>query len=258
MGDYPKYLARFYKPEHGLAALKNKKFRITSPLKFNDPFDPLMFPHFDFDGPTLVQYFKDKHLGYYKQQRRHIEEAANSLADDHARAITNVIMPAVNSMRILCFYDGTRKPEQNLLMWAHYGDAHRGMMIKFVPGVGVEGLEKVRYRRKFPRVTVEDFVAYHMGNPTPFMEKVANNVAYTKSIDWKTEREWRIIYQKSQDPYEPEIPERAIHSVYLGVRADKRVQCDVRVELRRNFPNAKLFQTHIMNGSFALRFEEIS
>ena len=78
----------------------------------------------------------------------------------------------------------------NLLMWSHYADCHRGICIEFKTTVGTLfgcDLLDVVYAPDYPKLNVCD---------KPDVEFVKQCVR-TKSVDWAYEEEWRIIYTET-------------------------------------------------------------
>jgi hypothetical protein len=78
--------------------------------------------------------------------------------------------------------------KNNLLMWAHYADMHRGICLEFSMDHDKwkGGVHKVGYSKKLP---ILDF-------SNGFWNNAAMKILLTKSIDWKYEKEWRRINKK--------------------------------------------------------------
>lgn len=84
----------------------------------------------------------------------------------------------------------TEKPD-NLLMWAHYAQNHKGFAIEFEsdheffhqqlsPSDELRYVRKVQYLDQRPNIRISTF-------------EDATNIFSTKSKDWEYEREWRIM-----------------------------------------------------------------
>jgi len=76
----------------------------------------------------------------------------------------------------------------NLLMWSHYGDAHRGVCLEYSTSEGSLfgcSLDQVAYADAYPELSVTDNVDLNW----------TRTYLSTKSDDWKYEKEWRIFYR---------------------------------------------------------------
>ena len=162
------------------------------------------------------------------------------------------------SIGILCLSESA----ENLLMWAHYADSHRGFLIEFDehspffdsrvnPDDELRHLRKVSYSPKRPSLTlaeVEDFA--------PFM---------TKGIDWGYETEWRMIVPLDtastvigEGPHAVhlfEFPAQTITSVVLGSRMAAQKKEDVRQILASlpHFSHVRCVEAEIDNEHYLVR-----
>ncbi|MFA4951367.1 DUF2971 domain-containing protein [Brevundimonas sp.] len=115
--------------------------------------------------------------------------------------------------------------EDNMLLWAHYGDEHRGAIIELdaeqilisdPSPQAVQALLQVQYESS--RV---DFIARDL----PLWMTVS-----FKSEPWAYEREWRLVRslellrEKAPSIHVAEIPAAAIKRVVFGARADARAE----------------------------------
>lgn len=97
----------------------------------------------------------------------------------------------------------------NLLMWAHYSDHHKGFVIQFdpdhsffsnpgEPGIGFTSPARIHYRDRRPII--------------PFSKMTEIQIFLTKSTDWIYEQEWRYLKfldnpdRIQDDPNNPALP----------------------------------------------------
>lgn len=110
----------------------------------------------------------------------------------------------LDSIGTLCL---TETPD-NLLMWAHYGDAHRGFVIEFderspffrqqlSPDDELRHLRKVLYRDERPSLTLSQVESF-----APFL---------TKGNAWAYEAEWRIMLPLASASRTLEVGSERIH-----------------------------------------------
>lgn len=87
-----------------------------------------------------------------------------------------------NRYGMLCFSSDWENP----LLWSHYGDKHRGMVLGF--DVNDDKLEPVKYFRERPALPDIDL-------------EIARQLLFTKYQDWQYEAEHRIFTDlKDRDP----------------------------------------------------------
>ena len=180
-----------------------------------------------------------------------------------ARMITPLISRQIyefanESLGVLCL---TEKPE-NLLMWAHYADHHRGAVIEFDENheffnrrVGAE--DDFRHFRK---------VSYTETRPTIFLsDSTAVDFFYFKSKEWEYEEEWRLISplkdcsdRSTNGAGLPiclfAVPPSCITAVALGVRMPESQKFELTKELRTNkeFRHVRVEQVDLDPHVFAL------
>lgn len=106
----------------------------------------------------------------------------------------------------------------NVLMWAYYGDSHKGFCIAY----DLEQLEKseeyafdvnlakVEYTESYPILSLDK-----LGNK----DEMIKTIISSKSIDWKHENEIRLIYEHSG---EHRFNKHAIKAIYFGLQMDKK------------------------------------
>jgi hypothetical protein len=120
----------------------------------------------------------------------------------------------------------------NSLMWSHYTDGHRGIVVGFnvKNSFFAPNLMSVSYRSE--RVTMK----YEIDRFT--FDEHALSVVRTKSLDWSYEREWRQLFRVNDCTkihnhdgttcFYVSIPSDAIASVIFGVRCRPETERIVR------------------------------
>jgi hypothetical protein len=145
-----------------------------------------------------------------------------------------------NSRGVACL---SEQPD-NLLMWAHYADMHRGFCLEFdATAEPFRNAVQVLYSDDVPVV-----------NPVPLLDPVnrppkdyTSAALLTKSSHWSHEREWRLVDVEVNvlRKYDP----TSLISIYLGCRAAPE-----RVEQLRAFADVRRVKCYQMRQS-ASRFE---
>jgi hypothetical protein len=191
--------------------LRSAKIRLTQPSDFNDPFE--MHPEFQLMSKEDIA-----ELPPARDEQGNILPGMRQLTPEAMHRMFSAVLPHLARMAPIHeqypgatfaisnnavgrdYYDQnfgvlsfTETPD-NLLMWSHYGDSHRGVVLGFDEAhpffqgaeiiAGLSRLNKVEYNQKRPVLssTTRD-------NPKVFLRK---------STEWAYEKEWRLIRPLSE------------------------------------------------------------
>ena len=158
----------------------------------------------------------------------------------------------------------------NILMWSHYGDQHKGLALGFeiddklfdsskTPYCG-----RVIYTEEFPKLSPDDvnmttdlkFKGLNAEKNIHFAdnELIAQKTLYTKAKCWTYEDEWRIIYDSfGLKPF----PGKLVRVVF-GCRTNKETIRDVKSILKEHVPNkVALIQLEMSPTAFILSEKKI-
>jgi len=282
----PNYVVRFYGTvDFALDAIANRQVTFVHASKLNDPFDPYFFFETDFKNSyqSLLEYVRRKHpddADWFAKQVP-IDGWNQSVADiighfEKLKDETYVLSTSASQ-------DGVH-PKDNLYMWGHYGNGHRGVAIEFDPrevarpmiqvhkrqtGDDLTESEvwfKMQYSGRLPPLTRAHFFDFFRGEKDGGTRKTRLHEHYekmskTKSLVWRSENEWRLLWHRDDTKlkiHRSSINERAISAVYVGENASKSTQDDITFEVKQNFPAAKVFKGQKQFGAFALDFKEVA
>ncbi len=160
----------------------------------------------------------------------------------------------------------------NLLMWAHYADQYKGMVIGFDPhklGGEFACFAPVNYRDAFPSIEdVNEAADSYLGRPHAVPDSLdafmLENV-FVKGHDWRDEKEWRAVRFHECEPRADhetydiskqliQVPNEAVVSIHLGCRVtdDQRsMVCD----LAYLFNSAtEVYKSRVSHTRFELEF----
>ena len=193
----------------------NHRIYLPNPTSFNDPFD---------SRPSLT-YHKS-----LKKRSRYLRELAKEKFPNADNEALNIIIKekdvlSTNPKNIKKVYDSVistigvyclSEINNDLLMWAHYSDSHRGICLEFDSSrtnTLFREAFKVFYKNDFPKVNVMD-----IENPKEYIKMILR-----KSKHWKYEKEWRII-KNEQDggPGYYQFPPELLKSVIFGAMICKK------------------------------------
>jgi Protein of unknown function (DUF2971) len=292
-------LKHFYKytsSETALKVVKNRSFRWSAPSLFNDPFDhqtgfKLEIDEADFAkkltesierlvfGELEPEQCTNNHLNTicllwreYKNSSnkdglmQKVREATVISAAKMQASFSNMnsdILQTLNNSRIFC----VTERKDNLVMWSHYADEHRGVVFKLRCLDELDNrllaAKKVDYTDQFIQFPTDDYAMHVTGEKPIDLNHSANKMAYLKHIDWKYENEWRVrlpllnvVTDRKYDDWS-ENP-KSFDSVYLGCRmlpekAEKIIQL-----CAKKMPLIKIYKAVMSKHSFSLDFVQIN
>src|SRR5262249_8269465 len=130
----PATLTRFYSNTcFGLDLLENQQVSLVRVTLLNDPFDPYGFFETDFGNYIdLFRYVRANHprdLGWFR-----VHVTAQSWGKTE-RDLRRYMSRLRTDTFVLCTSAPTESmhPKDNLYLWGHYGNGHRGPAIEFEP-----------------------------------------------------------------------------------------------------------------------------
>ena len=278
--------------------LESGKLLWRAPHLFNDPFDHQVTYRFPFSGdeaaeklyeaqvkfifendePVMVQ---QKTLGLLSLvlRKRQLKGAAKEDAlqslliganetagrlEQFQNDFNSTLVNLLSHSRVLC----VSETNENVVMWSHYSEEHRGAVIKLNC---VDALDdnlliarQVSYTDTFPDfISVDDWVAGHLGLTTIDYQRMAFDLAYIKHKDWSYEREWRVHIPLL--PTEPVGDGTSLYlkhpetfgALYLGCRMPMDKQLRLIEIASRRYPLMEIYRSLQSKSSFTLEFERI-
>lgn len=266
--------------------LLHGQIRYSQPGSFNDPFEMPAFLEKAMEVTTFEEYMKAE---ISKLASQAYNEAATSgttkisekefssivsvqmapllktLWERMNRTATPVIREGLKKMDKLVGILSLTETPSNLLMWSHYADQHRGMVIEFdenhptfnerrSPNDEFRHLRKVVYASARPIVTLETYSF--------------EDLILTKSQEWAYEKEWRILKATadaakviSASPYDIclfDLPTSTIKRVIFGARVtDAEVNAITKELSSPNLAHVEYQRAVLDTYQFALKFNPI-
>jgi hypothetical protein len=238
--------------------LENGYIRFTQVAALNDPFET--YPCF--------QVFKES----LENRSRETLERHKARFDEHAVASGHKIIPRMVKQHLDEFRDQlvneylmlslTRK-RNNLLMWSHYAQAHRGLVI------GFDADNPFFQREEMPRIFTPLWeVKYSDKRPVvpTFAEcdkDLTEMLFLTKSSHWAYEEELRMFAQPRAAAkviedvnrlpiYLVEFPRECIREVIFGHLMSKLLKERIAQLVQEQYGNAMLFQATLNDTDFDL------
>jgi len=238
----------------------------AAPSLFNDPFD--CCPPFSttYTESDLLYYYRKKNIPSECSETTRMELEAklrefvySKLNDEHFKSemadhFMKICRDVNRALGVLCL---SEVPD-DILMWSHYADGHRGIVLQF---------DKSRLERAFSKCWCEK-VDYNnniltleeINSASPDAEKFARLVLLKKEDRWKYENEWRIIIDPSLNKHIPHcridrFPKEALTGVIFGAEMSPEDKYAVQMWLKENNHQAQIYQAIRETGSYSLKIK---
>lgn len=237
------------------ATIRNRALYFSSPFRFNDPWD--CRPWFDL-GVLDDEVMRERHIEWimsvanqpvpaHADELRRDRRLLNWFVEEFSRGLGDSINQEY------CLYCLTPK-DDNLLMWSHYADDHKGICLQFNARVEpIAGAFKVSYQTELPQSIIPEH-----------NEDAAEKALLTKSDVWDYEEEFRLIARDARMPlpnflvatdnFVP-IGDQALIGIVIGC------QCDGADEIidmvRQHQPTVTVRQAKRHQHRYGLGFETL-
>ena len=281
----PPKVVRFYgNVDFALDTIAHRQITLVHVSKLNDPFDPYFFFETDFGGnyDKLLEHVRKKHpqdvAGFSKAVTAESwGQSVDNVQRDFKALWNGIFVLSASAPR-----DSTH-PKDNLYLWGHYGNGHRGVAIEFdtqqTTSIMINDHHRqkgdlltaedvwirVDYEHRLAPITLEQFFqfcknSYEQTGRRTSLHDYYDKIAKTKALAWKTENEWRLLWQNDETRlkfHRTAINEAAITAVYIGQNTATGAAEDIVFETRRQFPAAQIYKARKRHGEFALDFERL-
>lgn len=291
-----------YTPLAGLkATLEHRSFKLSRPSDFNDPIDMYLqetigqnMEEFLEDlkkefHDYLVNGIKDKpsHNPRYSGILNFMHQAIDRASEDQKQElreellntpieqmynfdrlrktnaeVTSAINMAFSFDAVFC----STTDSNNLLMWAHYADHHRGAVIEYTPNLEKDSVflasKPVQYSKERP-LPYKDAAAMVGGlekNPSETVQDIIERLVYTKSEEWAYEKEYRLFVPFMLRP-EQEFatlrfyPEE-LTSIYFGCRTSEKDMEEIKALAQKINLSVRFYRAVIMPKAYGVEYEE--
>lgn len=237
-----------------LTTLKKEELWVSSPLNFNDPFDCIL--NIDYRNEICESAYPIAPLlGISKEQiKEHIAETEvyreleKTLNKNNNDEVTKCIF-------VSCFSE--KSNIDSLVMWGHYAKNHTGICAEY----NYREMNKARLKKEtiFPINYTDTRKIKHIANDDIHVNREFHlNIAFTKSAEWKYEKEWRLLEINDTDKKGMEgfnIPFIKPECIYLDCKIEEKLKNDV-IKLCDQ-KKIKVYQMRMVSGSFKLDMEKI-
>jgi Protein of unknown function (DUF2971) len=235
-------------------SIRNNYLWFSDPVDFNDPYDlnlNLILPGYSKrDLLEFAAMIVQKGLGkghspdtlaqFFIDNPPYLKESMQRYADGFASTIG-----------VSCFSQN----EDNFLMWSHYADKHKGICLKFEMHKDPNFFTipvKVDYPEKYPQFDYFSLRKTEYG--------LVQFLVGTKSADWSSENEIRIVKPKSQfeiNRGKITFNKDSLVEVIFGYKCNLEDANEIKGEMLGVGYTCKFFKATLKKSDFGLRKVEL-
>ena len=241
-----------------LDILLNNRLYWPSPLSFNDPFDCM--PCYVNEGSRLKREASFRRLINEKLSHLPKSERKSFLAQslrvspqDFQTLMHDGQRHTMSETGVCCL---STNPD-NILMWTHYADAHKGLCLRFTP-ISKSGKD---FDSRLAHFEFAYPVKYSKNRPViNVLEKYGDDhlelALLTKADFWAYEAEWRMIgYREGPGLYE--FPAICLDAIIFGARTSSDDHQEILALAKsRQYP-VKIYKTEFDASQFRMHIIEL-
>ena len=251
----PDKVYKYRSAESAIELLIEQTIYLPSVSKFNDPFDckiPMNFVEMA-DDEQLQRLFIEKFLIHEDTPLdKRIEKVETILADGKIKnkeTLHKMEESRISQMEKVFGVFCTSVISDNLLMWSHYGDSHRGICIGFNPMKLIDVINPtwvapVSYSFDYPKISI-------LEHP----EQILEIMLFNKSVDWLYEKEMRFVKNTTQGGCKLTIPTEVIEEVYLGCMTTRETESQILQITADKYPQVRVVKYKKNKLTFKLENE---
>jgi len=243
--------------------LTHSEIYFPCPKDFNDPFDSKILKRYD-----LMSFEERISFLYIKLYRRYPNLSMHDIHNKFVKEIEKAKIISDSTLMDLSkkYSEGlisnhgifsTSRRNNNILMWTHYGNSHKGYcigfdsykLLNFLDSLGYKvGLFPVNYDNNYPTIL-----------PKIKKEEIVQNIftqLTTKAKQWEYEKEYRyIIVENSSFPVV--IDREIFKNIIFGCEMNQDTEIELRERIQKDYPKMKIFKAVKVDDKFKLEIRKI-
>ena len=259
------YKYRDWNNDNHKTILSKNEIYFCSAKRFNDPFDGRVVLAYDLltKDERFQAYYELFRADYPNLPDSKIRDMANQwvskgLLDDplhQKKQVEFIYEKNINDFGIVSLSEVC----DDILMWAHYANSHRGFCIGFnkqklvdfrINALNKEGLiyncYEVKYYKDYPKlkpIGLSD-------------ERFVIEPLSSKSKCWQYEKEHRLILMNGTEK-KLTLPAEIFEEIILGRSISEDDKNQIIKACRSRFPHAKIYQAYIYDTKYKIGLDEI-
>jgi Protein of unknown function (DUF2971) len=276
-----------YFSSHAAETIRSKLLRVSLITSFNDPFEFLYYPEVNLTIGNTKTFLKRQmlksdefyrtcqqrfpHIKNKKDFKKFVAENRDLLTEELREGYQNIAPLSLEdrermvntSLRVICFSNSDLNRFDEILVWSHYADSHKGVRLGFeFPATALPfTLTPVVYREN--RVKIDFGKTIGVTSPQKLMDALLEALK-VKSVAWKYEQEFRIIIrlddcvpiqnEAGDTDYYMRFDPSWLKTVDFGARCLPEVKNEMISILKQNYPHVVTSSAACHATEYALRY----
>lgn len=217
--------------------LINSELWFAAPTSFNDPFDCQINDQTIWTDDNIRDYVtRTANANGENIDPEDVVRANQQNPGSFNRFFTNHLKKTLSKIGVTCFL---QKPN-NLLLWAHYSDSHKGVCLKFDIENDSDFFSltfPVKYTSQYPQF---DYLTER--------DQLTNKAVLSKSDHWKYEDEIRTL-QKTFGLYP--FKKECLTEIIFGCKADpSEIKTIRQIVINAGYPNLTIKQVQLRTNQY--------
>lgn len=230
--------------ENLFKTLENSNLWFAGPTSFNDPFDCQINDQTKWSDDTIREFVKKTSPATgQKVDPEEIVRLNQQYPDSFSKFFTDHFKSTVAKIGVTCFLP---RPD-NLLLWAHYSDDHKGVCLKFDTTDDPDFFDStfaVKYSNVYPQF---DYLTER--------DQLTNKAVLTKSKHWEYEGEIRTL-KKTSGLYS--FKKECLKEIIFGCKADSsKINTIKEIVANAAYPDLKLRQVKLKSNQYDIDIVDI-
>lgn len=221
----------------------NAQLWFSAPKDFNDPFDCKLAPQVSV-AKSFAHVMTQKQTAFNFNNIVQVEKAITQIPN-----LQDYVKKATFNVMNRCGILSLTKTNDDILMWSHYADNHKGICLEFDVTQDYDFFTYpicIDYQTTYPIVDLA----------TNDMKVYVEKLLKTKFIEWSYEKEVRI-YKSSKGLHS--FNPKALRNVYLGCKIDDVTKEEVYnvIRSKQEFSHVGFYVAKENETAYKLDFEQI-
>ena len=243
------------------SVLKDDQVYFSSPLQLNDPFElnkNVRMP----SKQELKLWLKEQ--GVKRKDLKWCLEKNIEVLSSELTNVDSINKALLESSGIFCMTPSC----DNLLMWAHYANSHKGVCFGF--DIEEDHDEcfgysyNVEYRNSHPSISILEFLNLEIMIRNFDFEKASDfdglieKLLFVKSTHWEYEKEVRMVRDPLRGSGLHTFTRSKLKEIIIGSRADEQTIKAVKEYKEKKNPTVKVIEAKPDKVGYMLNFRELN
>ncbi len=225
---------------------------------FNDPIDSKLDYRQQYSYSEIEEFYKN----FLRDKPNHSQSLAEILQNwgnnsSFIEQLNRVFDKYRKELGVLCF---SKNPE-NILMWSHYANNHKGIVYQFKPDLFLNAktssFNGLPYKVEYPKDRSYELLSYAKTRKEK-KDQFAKELL-TKAKDWEYEEEYRMIdFEIFENDRNKNFKKESLISIIFGVRTSD-IEIDIMKYLckKYSFSHIQFKKAQFKKGKFEIEIIDI-